>query len=178
MPQRLVPQICPTCHRPMAWIASHLARQNVAPVHNAPWGDEAICPFCQQAPCAIAGCAQPPARIFAHSYMPNRGTTIRNDFWVCAQHAPLIAAYRRLRSQGRVGCLAPLAVGSGIVIAAKNLHSPWQAAGVLVAFMLALGLAIWLFSRADRFAREQNLVKRRERALPMANGTPADQRFD
>ena len=139
MPQRLIPQVCPTCRRPMAWTTAHLVWNNAAKVYNTQWSNEAICPFCQHAPCAVEGCEQPPAQVFTHRYMPNRGTTIRNDFWACAQHAPLIAEYRRLRSQGHTGCLAPLAAGGIIVLAAKSIHSSWQAAVAIVGFMLALG---------------------------------------
>jgi len=162
----------------MAWMAVPAEHGVASSLLERSWRNEALCPFCEQQECTIMGCTDAPARVYAHTFRVTRGVSVRNDYWVCTRHASMVEHYRVLAQQGRLGCFAPLIVGALVISLSTSMNTPSQAAVALAAFAVTLGVGIWLSARPSRYARRHTLVKKAERSLPTAFGSPLDPGLD
>ncbi|HEC36330.1 MAG TPA: hypothetical protein ENI39_07335 [Anaerolineae bacterium] len=179
MKQPVKDAFCPLCKRKMAYIVAHLRLDYCAKVWKAEWRYSTVCPFCGEFTCMIEGCEQAPTAVYRHTFFANKAApAVRNDFWVCRHHAPMIARYRELRSQEKAGCLVLAGYALVVFFSAPRITSTGLIVLTVSLGMMLLLLTVWLWGRADTYARNNGLVKEKRFTVVMADGRSMDMKFD
>jgi hypothetical protein len=153
MTERSEQPLCPQCGNSMAYRASVLSIHYGFKGHDseASWKYELICPFCTNLSCYVDGCEEPASTVFAHKFHIHRfRKPVRNDFWVCETHAPLISQYRKLVSFPKYGYVIAGGVLCGIPLVLHKHAEYFGGIGGLILLAIVAAVVSCLVIQAHR----------------------------